>query len=64
MSFSSRDTFLLATTEDIEVEINQLERVIENLLVFFQSHQLNLNATKTEFIIFSKKSKNQEKTMN
>ena len=48
------DTFLL-------VGINHLERVIENLLVFFQNHQLNLKATKTEFIIFSKKSKNQEK---
>ena len=34
--------------------------MIKNLLVFFQNHQLNLNATKTEFIIFSKKSKSQE----
>ena len=31
-------------------------------MVFFQSHQLNLNANKTEFIIFSKKSKNQERS--
>ena len=55
------DTFLFAANEDIEVGINQLERVIEILLVFFQNHQLNLNATKTEFIFFSKKSRNQEK---
>ena len=60
----ANDTFLFTANEDIEVGINQLERVIENLLVFFQNHQLNLNATKTEFIIFSEKSRNQEKIMN
>ena len=48
------DTFLFAANEDIEVGIIQLERVIEKLLVYVQNHQLNLNATKTVFIIFSK----------
>ena len=57
------DTFLFAANEDIEVGIIQLERVIENLLVFFQNHQLNLNATKTEFIIFSKKIKESRKKL-
>ena len=51
-------SFFFAANEDIVVGINQLESVIETLLIFFESHQLNLNATKTEFIIFSKKLNN------
>ena len=48
-------TFSFAVNEDIEVGIIQLERVIENLLITFQSHHMYLNATKTEVSIFSKK---------
>ena len=54
------ETFLFAVIEDIEVGIDQFESAIENLLMFSESHQLNLNATKTEFVIFSTKSNNQK----
>ena len=52
---------MFAANEDIEAGINQLERVIGNLMIFFESHQLNLNATKTDFIISSKQSKTRKK---
>ena len=57
----AEDTFLFAANGDIKAGINQLERFIENLLVFIQSHQLNLISNKTEFIIFSKKIKESKK---
>ena len=56
------DTFLFAANEDIEVGIIQLERVKQDPLLFFQKHQLNMKANETEFIIFSKKSQNQDKS--
>ena len=58
------DTFLFAANEDIEFGNFQLERVLENLLVFFQHHRLNLNTNKTEFIIFFKNQRIKQKVMN
>ena len=57
------DTFFFAANENIKVGNIQLESVIENILIFFENHHLNLNVTKTKFIIFSKKSKIQEKNI-
>ena len=37
---------------------NKLQRTIERLVNFFESHQLTINANKTEFICFCKPSKN------
>ena len=38
---------------------NNLHQTIENFVKFFESHQLTINANKTEFICFSKPSKNE-----
>ena len=54
------DTFLFAAADKAETSIKQLEASVENLLKFFQAHRLNINASKTEFIVFSKPSKNKE----
>ena len=48
------DTFSFAAIGGMKVGTIQLESVTEKLVMLFESHQLNLNATGTEFIIFSK----------
>ena len=54
------DTFLFAAADKVETSIKQLEESVENLLKFFQAHRLNINTSKTDFIVFSKPSKNKE----
>ena len=42
--------------------ISNLQKKIENLVTFFESHNLNLNENKTEFIVFCKLSRNHLKS--
>ena len=51
------DTFLFVANENIEAAIRHLELNISKMVHFFQCHRLNLNKTKTDFIIFCKKAK-------
>ena len=45
------DTFLFVANENIEEAIRHLELNISKMVHFFQCHRLNLNKTKTDFII-------------
>ena len=49
------DTFLFVANENIEEAIRHLELNISKMVLIFQCHRLNLNKTKTDFIIFCKK---------
>ena len=46
------DTFLFAAADKAETSIKQLEASVENLIKFFQAHRLNINASKTDIIVF------------
>ena len=51
------DTFLYSA-RNLEQSIKYLETIIKNVILFFERHRLNMNADKTEFMIFCKKSQN------
>ena len=52
------DTFLYSGSGNLEQSIKYLETNIKNVILFFERHRLNINADKTEFLIFCKKSQN------
>ena len=52
------DTFVFVAANCINTGITNLERILEKLIDYFVSHRLNINADKTEFIVFCKPSKN------
>ena len=52
------DTFLYSASGNLEQSIKYLETNIKNVTLFFERHRLNINADKTEFMIFCKKSQN------
>ena len=56
------DTFLFSAGTELNDAISNLHMNIENLVTFFESHKLNLNENKPEFIVFSKRSKNHLKS--
>ena len=51
-------TFFYSANGILEQSIKDLETNIENVIHFFERHRLNMNAHKTEFMIFCKKSHN------
>ena len=52
------DTFLYSVSGSLEQSIKDIETNIKNVILFFEKHRLNINADKTEFMIFCKKSHN------
>ena len=52
------DTMIFSSHNDLTTARNKLQQTIERLVDFFESHQLTINANKTEFICFCKPSKN------
>ena len=52
------DTFLFVSNECLNTAVSQLETNAANLVDYFEKHRLNLNESKTEFIVFCKRSKN------
>ena len=48
------DTIVLTSNTSIEDGKKKLERETQKLITFFQSNELSLNASKTEFIVFIK----------
>ena len=52
------DTFVFVAANCINTGITNLERILEKIIDYFVSHRLNINADKTEFIVFCKPSKN------
>ena len=52
------DTFLFVSNECLNTAVSQLETNAANLVDNFEKHRLNLNESKTEFIVFCKRSKN------
>ena len=53
------DTFLFVAAKDIATGVDYLQKGIKELSSnFFAIHRLNVNADKTEFIVFCKSSKN------
>ena len=52
------DTMIFSSHNDLTEARNNLQQTIESLVNFFASHQLTINADKTEFICFCKPSKN------
>ena len=52
------DAFLYSASGNLEQSIKDLETNIKNVILFFERHRLNINADKTEFMIFFKKSQN------
>ena len=52
------DTMIFSSHNDLTEAGNNLQQTIECLVKFFKSHQLTINADKTEFICFCKPSKN------
>ena len=52
------DTFLFVAAKDIATGVDYLQKGIKELSDFFAIHRLNVNADKTEFIVFCKSSKN------
>ena len=51
------DTMIFSSHNNLTEARNNLQQTIENLVNFFESHQLTINADKTEFICFCKPSK-------
>ena len=56
------DTFLFSAGTELNDAISNLQMNIENLVTFIESHKLKLNENKTEFIVFSKRSRNHLKS--
>ena len=52
------DTFLFVSNECLKTAMSQLETNCANLVVYFEWQRLNLIESKTEFIVFCKRSKN------
>ena len=52
------DTFLFVSNECLNTAVSQLETNAANLVDYFERHRLNLNESKTEFIVFCKRSEN------
>ena len=52
------DTSLYSASGNLEQSIRDLETNIKNVILSFESHHLNINADKTEFMIFCEKSHN------
>ena len=52
------DTFVFVAANCIKTGITNIERFLEKLIDYFVSHRLNINAEKTQFIVFCKPSKN------
>ena len=52
------DTFRFVFNECLNTAISQLETNAANLVDYFERHRLNFNESKTEFIVFCKRSKN------
>ena len=52
------DTFIFAAAKDIETSVAYLQKGLKTLSDFFAIHRLNINADKTEFVVFCKASKN------
>ena len=52
------DTMISSSHNDLTTARNKFQQTIERLVNFFESHQLTINANKTEFICFCKPSKN------
>ena len=51
------DTFLFVSSKNLNLGINILENNLKKLNTYVEQHRLNLNDTKTEFIIFCKNQK-------
>ena len=51
------DTLVFVAESCTDTGITNLERILEKLIDYFVSHRLNINAKKTEFIVFCKPSK-------
>ena len=52
------DTMISSSHNALTTARNKVQQTIERLVNFFESHQLTINAKKTEFICFCKPSKN------
>ena len=52
------DTMVFKSDSNIHKGIASLEQNVKKLLFFFESHRLTINAGKTDFIIFCRKTKN------
>ena len=50
------DTFLFVSNEGLNTAISQLGTNAANLVDYFGKHRLNLNKSKTDFIVFCKRS--------
>ena len=46
------DTFLYSASGNLEQSMKDLETIIKTVILFFGRHHLNINADKTEFMIF------------
>ena len=53
------DTMIFCSHEEPEKAKSAVEKIIQKLVLYFETHQLTINAEKTEFILFSKPSKNE-----
>ena len=53
------DTFVFVAANCIKTGITNFERFLKKLIEYFVSRRLNINAEKTEFIVFCKPSKNE-----
>ena len=51
------DTMVFKSDSNIHKAIASLEQNVKKLLFFFESHQLTINAGKTDFILFCRKAK-------
>ena len=52
------DNMIFSSHKDLKEARNNLQQTIKTHVNFFESHQLTINANKTEFICFCKPSKN------
>ena len=53
------DTMIFCSHEEPEKAKSAVEKIVQKLVLYFETHQLTINAEKTEFIPFSKLSKNE-----
>ena len=53
------DTRIFCSHEEPEKAKSAVEKIVRKLVLYFETHQLTINAEKTEFITFSKLSKNE-----
>ena len=53
------DTMIFCPHEEPEKAKCAVKKIVQKLVLYFETHQLTISAEKTEFIIFSKLSKNE-----